>query len=123
MRIRGFSRRIKARLCVRAHLSPLRQQFRDTDEVIADQIEQKVGSHSGQPPVFHLAHGAVLLASSEQTLDHVALVLREGVALCRVVCPSMAVLRAFPVFVTYVLTAMCGVMFFARRPLTRASTS
>lgn len=43
----------------RPHLSPLRQQFRDTDEVVADQIEQKVGGDCGHSPVFRLAHGAV----------------------------------------------------------------
>jgi hypothetical protein len=30
----------------------------------------------------------------------------------------MYVLRAVPVFVTYALTAMCGVLFFARRRAT-----
>ena len=67
-------------LCFRTHLSPLCQQFRDTDEVVADQIEQKVSRDSGKPTVFRLAHGAVLLAPSEQTLDHFAFALRDAVA-------------------------------------------
>ena len=45
---------------LRTHQSPLRQQFWDTDKVVADQIEQKVGGDSGETPVFRLAHGAVL---------------------------------------------------------------
>jgi hypothetical protein len=57
-------------------LSPLRHQFRDSDEVVADQIEQKVGGDSGETPVFRLAHGAVLLAPSKHTLDHFAFALR-----------------------------------------------
>ncbi len=57
------------------HLSPLRQQFRDTDEVVADQIEEKVGGNCSHSPVFCLAHRAVLLPPSEQTLDHVAFAL------------------------------------------------
>lgn len=71
--------RIGAFLWFWRHLSPLCQQFWDTDEVVADQIEQKVGGHSGQTPVFRLTHGAVLLAPSEQTLDHFAFALRENV--------------------------------------------
>ncbi len=72
--------RIVACLWFRRHLSPLGQQFWDTDEVVADQIEQKVGSHSGQTPMFRFTHGAVLLAPSEQALDHLAFSLREGIA-------------------------------------------
>jgi len=79
-RVRGFVCCNRACLCFRTPLAPLCQQFRDTDEVVADQIEQKVSSHSGQTPVFRLAHGAVLLAPSEQTLDHFAFALRENVA-------------------------------------------
>ncbi len=95
----------------------------DADEVVADQIEQEAGGDSSEPPVFRLAHGARLLAPSKQTLDQFAFALREAVALGRVVRPSMDVLRACPVFVTYALTAMCGVMFFARRRATCSTTS
>jgi hypothetical protein len=73
--------------------------------------------------VLRLAHGARLLASSKHALDHVAFALREAVALGRVVRPSMDVLRACPVFMTYALTAMCGVMFFTRRRTTCSATS
>ena len=68
-------------MCVRTHRSPLRQQFRHTDEVVADQIEQNVGGDAGQTPVFRLAQGAVRLAPSEPTLDHFACARRERVAL------------------------------------------
>lgn len=46
----------------RTPLSPLRQQFRDADEVVADQTEQEAGGDSSEAPVFRLAHGAMLLA-------------------------------------------------------------
>ena len=65
----------------RTPLSPLRQQFRDADEVVADQLEQEAGGDSSEPPVLRLAHGARLLASSKHALDHVAFALREAVAL------------------------------------------
>jgi hypothetical protein len=38
----------------RTPLSPLRQKFRDADEVVADQIEQEAGGDSSEPPVFRL---------------------------------------------------------------------
>jgi len=65
----------------RTPLSPLRQKFRDADEVVADQIEQEAGGDSSEPPVFRLAHGAMLLAPSKHALDHFAFALREAVAL------------------------------------------
>ena len=67
----GFLSRIGIAVCVWTHLSPLRQQFRDTDEVVTDQIEQEVGGDSGEPPVLRLAHGARLLASSKHALDQI----------------------------------------------------
>ena len=66
---------------MRTHLSPLRQQFRNRDEGVADHIEQKVGGDSGETPVFRLAPGAVLLAPSKPTLDHFAFARRSGAAL------------------------------------------
>jgi hypothetical protein len=65
----------------RTPLSPLRQQFRDADEGVADQIEQEAGGDSSEPPIFRLAHGAMLRAPSKHALDHFAFALREAVAL------------------------------------------
>lgn len=65
----------------RTHLSSHRQQFWDTDQIVADQIEQKIGGDSRKPPVFRLTHGAMLFAPSKQTFDHYAFALREGVSL------------------------------------------
>ena len=76
----GFLSRIGIAVCVWTHLSPLRQQFRDTDEVVTDQIEQEVGGDSGEPPVLRLAHGAVLLPPTKNAFDHLAAGLRPGVA-------------------------------------------
>ena len=40
------------------------------DEVVGDQIEQEVGGDASDAPMFGLAHGAMLLAPSEDALDH-----------------------------------------------------
>ena len=44
------------------------KQFGNADQVIGDQIEQEVGGDASDAPMFCLAHGAVLLAPSEDTL-------------------------------------------------------
>jgi hypothetical protein len=36
-----------------------RDQFRDADQVIGDQVEQEVGGDAGDAAMFGLAHGAV----------------------------------------------------------------
>lgn len=46
------------------------KQFGNADQVIGDQIEQEVGSNASDATMFGLAHGAVLLAPSEDALDH-----------------------------------------------------
>src|SRR3954454_9005884 len=56
------------------------KQFGNADEVIGDQIEQEVGGDASDAPVFGLAHGAMLLAPSENALDHRPARLRHAVA-------------------------------------------
>ena len=45
-------------------------QFGDADQVIGDQIEQEVGGDASYAAMFGLAHGAVLLAPTEDALGH-----------------------------------------------------
>ena len=47
-----------------------RHQFGNADQVIGDQVEQEVGGDTTYATVFGLAHGAMLLAPSEDALDH-----------------------------------------------------
>ena len=44
--------------------------FGNADQVIGDQIEQEVGGDASDATMFGLAHGAMLLAPSENALDH-----------------------------------------------------
>jgi hypothetical protein len=46
------------------------KQFGNADQVIGDQIEQEVGGDASNAAMFGLAHGAMLLAPSEDALDH-----------------------------------------------------
>jgi hypothetical protein len=56
-------------------------QFGDADQVIGDQIEQEVGGDASDAAMFGLAHGAMLLAPSENALDHRPSRLRHAIAL------------------------------------------
>ena len=56
-------------------------QFGDADQVIGDQIEQEVGGDASDATMFGLAHGAMLLAPSENALDHRPSRLRHAIAL------------------------------------------
>ena len=58
-----------------------RHQFGNPDQVVGDQIEQKVGGDAGDTPMLGLAHRAVLLTPTEDTLDHRPARLRHAVAL------------------------------------------
>ena len=46
------------------------KQFGNADQVIGDQIKQEVGGDASDATMFGLAHGAMLLAPSENALDH-----------------------------------------------------
>src|SRR5258708_20450926 len=56
-------------------------QFGYADQVIGDQIEQEVGGDASDAAMFSLAHGAVLLAPSEDALDHRSARLRHAITL------------------------------------------
>ena len=45
-------------------------QFWNANEIVGDQVEEKVGSDAGDAAMLGLAHGAVLLAPTEDALDH-----------------------------------------------------
>jgi hypothetical protein len=47
-----------------------RQQFRNADQVVGDQIEHEIGSDLGYAAMFGLAHRAVLLAPAEDAFNH-----------------------------------------------------
>ena len=76
------------------------KQFWNADQVIGDQIEQEVGGDARDATMFGLAHSAMLLAPSENALDHRPARLRHAIPRCRVVRSSMALLRFLPVLVT-----------------------
>src|SRR4030095_13900699 len=57
------------------------KQFGNADQVIGDQIEQEVGGDASDATMFGLAHGAMLLAPSEDALDHRPARLRHAIAL------------------------------------------
>jgi hypothetical protein len=46
------------------------EQFGNADQVIGDQIEQEVDGNASDATMFGLAHGPMLLAPSEDALDH-----------------------------------------------------
>jgi hypothetical protein len=54
------------------------KQFGNADQVIGDQIEQD-GGDASDATMFGLAHGAMLLAPSENALDHRPARLRHAV--------------------------------------------
>src|ERR1700681_3502833 len=56
------------------------KQFGNADQVIGDQIEQEVGGDASDATMFGLAHGAMLLAPSEDALDHRPARLRDAIA-------------------------------------------
>src|SRR6267142_2324314 len=55
------------------------KQFGNADQVIGDQIEQEVGGDASDAAMFGLAHGAVLLAPTEDALDHRPARLRHAI--------------------------------------------
>lgn len=66
--------------CFRTQLSCPRQQFRDTDEVVADEIEPDVCGDVVRAPQLGLAHRAVLLTPTQNAFNYLAAGLRPGVA-------------------------------------------
>jgi hypothetical protein len=46
------------------------ETFRNADQIVGDQVEQEVGSDSGNAAVLGLAHCAVPLAPPENAFDH-----------------------------------------------------
>ena len=54
-------------------------EFGDADQVIGDQIEQEVGGDATDAAMFGLAHRTVLLAPTEDALDHRPARLRHAV--------------------------------------------
>ena len=57
---------------LKSQLSRCRQQFRDADEVVADEIEHEVPGDILRAPEFGFAHRSVQFAPAEHALDHLA---------------------------------------------------
>ena len=91
------------------------KQFGNADQVIGDQIEQEVGGDASDATMFGLAHGAMLLAPSEDALDIARRDCDMPYPECRVVRSSMALVRVLPVLVTAWFCVTCGVTPMARR--------
>src|SRR4029077_8815604 len=73
----GFS---VAALVLRTPAWLRREQFRDADQIVGDQVEQEVGSDAGDAAMFGLAHRPVLLAPAEDAFDHGPARLRHAIA-------------------------------------------
>jgi hypothetical protein len=57
-----------------------RNQFRNADQIVGDQIEHEVGGDAADTAMFSLAHRTVLLAPTEDAFDHGAARLRHSIA-------------------------------------------
>jgi hypothetical protein len=57
------------------------QQFGNADQVVGDQVKQKIGSDGGDAAVLGFAHRAVLFAPAEDAFDHRPALLRQAIAL------------------------------------------
>src|SRR6516165_2558462 len=58
-----------------------RDQFGDADQIVGDQVEQEIGSNSGDAAMLGLAHCTVLFAPAEDAFGHRPARLRDAVAL------------------------------------------
>src|SRR6516225_9860467 len=58
-----------------------RAQFGDADQIVGDQVEQEIGSNSGDAAVLGLTHCTVLFAPAEDAFGHRPARLRDAVAL------------------------------------------
>ena len=47
-----------------------RDQFRYSDQIVGDQVEEEIDGHGAGAVVFGFAHGAVLLARTEDAFGH-----------------------------------------------------
>ena len=49
-----------------------RDEFRDTDQIVGDEVEQKVASDTANATMLGFSQRAMLLAPTEDALDHCA---------------------------------------------------
>ena len=90
-------------------------QFRNSDQVAGDEIQQKSSGDTSNAAVFGLAHCAMLFAPAEDTFDHLAALLRLIITPmpCRAAINRAS--RRLPVLVGLLFCATCGVTPTARR--------
>ena len=96
--------------------SPRRNQFRNADQIVGDQIEHEVGGDAADAAMFGLAHRTVLLAPTEDAFDHGAARLRHSIAIMsRGAFFVGGFRRLLPVLVMLLFCVTCGVTLLARR--------
>jgi hypothetical protein len=84
-----------------------------TDQIIGDDVDEEIARHAMNAAMFGPAHGSVLLAPTEDAFDHLAALLRHGIAFM----PRRAAVdgaRCLPAFVTHSFCATCGVTLATR---------
>jgi hypothetical protein len=66
----GLERHLAAHRDGSAGVPLNRHEFRNTDQIVGDEIEQKVAGHAANAAMLGFSKGAMLLASAEDALDH-----------------------------------------------------
>lgn len=84
-------------------------EFGDSDEIVGDDIEQKVAGNVGDAPVLGLSQSAMLLAPSEHAFDQFEVGLRHCVTGLAATASKTMLVRRLPVLVRASLRATCGV--------------
>src|SRR6516162_2095547 len=100
-----------------------RDQFGDADQIVGDQVEQEIGSNSGDAAMLGLAHCTVLFAPAEDAFGHRPARLRDAVALVPRGASVDELRRRLPVEVMLSFCATCGVTLMARRLVTWSAVS
>jgi len=66
----GLERHLAAHRDGSAGVPSNRHEFRNTDQIVGDEIEQKVAGNAANAAMLGLSKGAMLLAPAEDALDH-----------------------------------------------------
>lgn len=79
------------------------------DQIVGEDVEEKIVGDVGETPVLCLSQGAMLFAPSEHAFDELASRLGHAVTLTRCILSLTMLLRRLPVWVRASLLATCGV--------------
>ena len=66
----GLERHLAAHRDGCAGVPSNRHEFRNTDQIVCDEIEQKVAGNTANAAMLGFSEGAMLLAPAEDALDH-----------------------------------------------------